>query len=170
MLIGAIKPELRFLGHIKRTVWLIARLKTGWAALVVARRQNSSYPTEQPANGYRAGAARQHLAVDPTSIPLEQLGNLVLLNVPPGAQLSLHFMLVPSCFECTLGLGKGDTIMLLWVANKHLRSPSGLFLEGAWLLLTDPMFGFSRSARRQVWSLTHKQVDKALNAKLVKQS
>ena len=93
----------------------------GLGCSVVARRQNSSYPTEQPANGYRAGAARQHLAVDPASIPLEQLGSLVLLNVPPGAQLSLHFMLVPSCFECTLGLGKGDTIMLLWVANKHLR-------------------------------------------------
>ena len=49
--------------------------------------------------------------------------------------------------------------MLLWVVNKQLRLIS--FLEGAWLLLTEPMSG-SRD-----WSLTHRQVDKALNAKLV---
>ena len=44
-----------------------------------------------------------------------------LLNVPPGAQLGLHFTLVPSCFECTLRLGKGDAFVLLWVVNKQLR-------------------------------------------------
>ena len=102
---------------------------------------------------YRAGAARQYSPVDPASIPLEQLASLVLLNVPPDAQLGLHFMLVPSCFECTLRLGKGDAVVLLWVVNKQLRlynPPSGFFLEGAWLLLTEPMFEFLRSARRQV--------------------
>ena len=80
-------------------------------------------------------------------------------------------MLVPSCFECTLRLGKGAAaFVLLRAVNKQLRlnPPSGFFLEGAWLLLTEPMFEFSRWARKQVWSLTHKQVDKALNAKLVK--
>ena len=41
----------------------------------------------------------------------EQLASLALLNVPPGAQLGLHFMLVPSCFECTLRLGKGDAFV-----------------------------------------------------------
>ena len=58
------------------------------------------------------------------------------------------------------GLGKGDAFVLLWAVNKQLRNPpSGFFLEGAWLLLTEPMF-----------ELTHRQVDKALNAKLVEQS
>ena len=56
--------------------------------------------------------------MDPASIPPEQLASLVLLNVPPGAQLGLHFMLVPSCFD--LGLGKGDAFVLLWVVNKQL--------------------------------------------------
>ena len=41
--------------------------------------------------------------------------------VPPGAQLGLQFMLVPSCFECTLRLGKGDAFVLLWAVNKQLR-------------------------------------------------
>ena len=59
--------------------------------------------------------------MDPASIPPEQLASLVLLSVPPGAQLGLHFMLVPSCFECTLRLGKGDAFVLLWAANKQLR-------------------------------------------------
>ena len=77
-------------------------------------RQSSSpvdpaeYPTraaEQPTRAARAGAARQHLPVDPAST--EQLASLVLLNVPLGAQLGLHFMLVPSCFECAPRLGKG---------------------------------------------------------------
>ena len=87
--------------------------------------------------------ARQHSPVDPASIPPQQLASLVLLNAPPGAQLGLHFMLAPSCFECTLRLGKGDAFVLLWVANKQLRLiPPRLFLEGAWLLLTEPMFEF----------------------------
>ena len=59
--------------------------------------------------------------MDDASIPPEQLASLVLLNVPPGAQLGLPFMLVPSCFECTLRLGKGDAFVLLWVVNKPLR-------------------------------------------------
>ena len=66
-------------------------------------------------------AARRCLPVDPASIPPEQLASLVLLNVPPGTQLGLHFMLVPSCFECTLRLGKGDAVVLLWVVNTQLR-------------------------------------------------
>ena len=66
-------------------------------------------------------AACRRLPVDPTSIPPEQLSSLVLLNVPPGTQLGLHFMLVPSCFECTLRLGKGDAFVLLWVVNTQLR-------------------------------------------------
>ena len=69
---------------------------------------------------YQARAARQYSPVDPASIPPEQLASLVLLNVPPGAQLGLHFMLVPSCFECTLRLGKGDAFVLLWVLNEQL--------------------------------------------------
>ena len=42
--------------------------------------------------------------------------------------------------------------MLLWVVNKQLRLiPRQVCgLEGAWLLLTEPMFEFSRSVRRQV--------------------
>ena len=64
---------------------------------------------------------RQYSPVDPASIPREQLASLVLLNVPPGAQLGLHFMLAPSCFECTKRLGKGDTFVLLWVVKKQLR-------------------------------------------------
>ena len=59
--------------------------------------------------------------MDPASIQPEQLASLVLLNVPPGAKLGLHVMLVPSCFECALRLGKGDAFVLLWVANKQLR-------------------------------------------------
>ena len=59
--------------------------------------------------------------MDPASIPPEQLASLVLLNVPPGAQLGLHFMSVPSCFECTLRLEKGDAFVLLRVVNKQLR-------------------------------------------------
>ena len=69
---------------------------------------------------YRAGAARQYSPVDPASIPPEQLASLVLLPVPPGAQLGLHFMLAPSYFECTLRVGKGDAVVLLWVVNKQL--------------------------------------------------
>ena len=92
-------------------------------------------PAEHP-----AGAA-----VDPASIPPEQLASLALLNVPLGAQVGLHFMLVSSWFGCT------DAFVLLWVVNKQLRLiPRRFFLEGAWRLLTEPMFEFSRSARRQV--------------------
>ena len=65
-------------------------------------------------------ASRQCSPVDPASIPPEQLASLVLLHVPPGTQLGLHFMLAPSCFECTLRLGKGDAFVLLWVVNKQL--------------------------------------------------
>ena len=94
-------------------------------------------PAEYPAS--IAGAARQHSPVDPASIPPERLASLVLLNVPPGAQLGLHFMLVPSCFECALRLGKGDAFVLLWVVNKQLRlirrvsfwkGPAGLQTSG----------------------------------------
>ena len=67
---------------------------------------------------YPARAARQWI---PLSIPPEQPASLVLLNVPPGAQLGLHFMLAPACVECTLRLGKGDAFVLLWVVNKQLR-------------------------------------------------
>ena len=84
---------------------------------------------EYPAGGscrvsgqYRAGAACQYSPVDPANIPPEQLASLVLFNVPPGAQLGLHFMLVPSCFECALRLGNGDAFVLLWAVNKQLRS------------------------------------------------
>ena len=59
--------------------------------------------------------------MDLASIPPEQLASLVLLNVPPGAQLGLHFMVVLSCFECALRLGKGDAVVLLWVVNMQLR-------------------------------------------------
>ena len=58
--------------------------------------------------------------MDPANLPPEHR-QLVLLNVPPGAQLGKHFTLVPSCFECALRLGKGDAFVLLWVANKQLR-------------------------------------------------
>ena len=87
-------------------------------------------PTERPAEypllvdpaEYPASIEPEHL-VDPASIPPEQLASLVLLSVPPCAQLGLHFMLVPSCFECTLTLtlGKGDAFVSLWAANKQLR-------------------------------------------------
>ena len=103
-------------------------------------------PAEYPARAELASGSCQYLP--------EQLASVVLLNVPPGAQLGLHFMLAPSCFECalTLRLGKGDAFVFLWAVNKQLRliPPSGFFLEGAWLLLTEPMFEFSGSARRQV--------------------
>ena len=83
------------------------------------------------------------LAKYPASIEPERLASLVLLNVPPGAQLGLHFMLVPSCFECALRLGKGDAFVLLWAVNKQLRLiPRRFFSERAWLLLTEPMFEF----------------------------
>ena len=58
--------------------------------------------------------------MDRASIPPEQLASLVLCNAPPGAQLGLHFTLAPSCFECTLSLGKGDAFVLLVVVNKQL--------------------------------------------------
>ena len=59
--------------------------------------------------------------MDPASTPPEQLASLVLLSAPPGTQLGLHFTLVPSCFECTLRLGEGDAVVLLWPVNKQLR-------------------------------------------------
>ena len=100
---------------------------------------------------YRAGAAHQYSPVEPANIPPEQLASLVLLNAPPGAQLGLRFMLVPSCFECALRLGKGDAFVLLWAVNSRLRFiPRRVSFWKAWLLLTEPMFEFSRSARRQV--------------------
>ena len=68
--------------------------------------------------------------MDPASISPEQLASLVLLSVPPGAQLGLHFMLAFSCFECTLRLGKGDAFVLLWVVNKQLRLIPVGFLFG----------------------------------------
>ena len=91
-----------------------------------------------------------------------------MLNVPPGAQLGLHFMLAPSCFERALRLGKGDAFVLHWVVNHHLRfnPPSSFFLEGAWLLVTRNRCLSSRDRLANKWSLTRRQVDKALNAKL----
>ena len=55
----------------------------------------AEYPARAAASGsrrvssgqYQAGAARQYSPVDSASIPPEQLASLVLLNVPPGAQL-----------------------------------------------------------------------------------
>ena len=42
-------------------------------------------------------------------------------------------------------LGKGDAFVLLWVVNEQLLLiPRRFSLEGAWLLLTEPMFDFSR--------------------------
>ena len=61
------------------------------------------------------------LASGSRQYPARAARQSVLLNVPPGAQLGLHFMLVPSCFECALRLGKGDAFVLLWAVNKHLR-------------------------------------------------
>ena len=75
--------------------------------------------------------------VDPASIPPEQLASLVLLNVPPGAQLGVRFTLVPSCFECTLRLGKGDAFVLLWAVNKQLRLIPVGFLFGRCLALVN---------------------------------
>ena len=89
----------------------------------------AKYPAEYPFAGgscrvcgpYRARAVRHYSPVGPASIPPEQLAGLVLLNAPPGAQLGLHFMLVPSCFECTLRLGKGAAaFVLLRAVNKQL--------------------------------------------------
>ena len=103
--------------------------------------------------------------MDPARIPPEQLASLVLLNVPPGA-VGFTFHVGAFVFRVHPEARKGDAFVLLWVVNKQLC----LFprrLEGAWLLLTEPMFEFSRSARRQV---EFRQVDKALNAKLVEQS
>ena len=111
----------------------------------------AEYLTEQPASGSRRvprQVSQSSSAVDPAEYPAEcplpvgpaeypascspafasgsrkyparaarQSG---LLN-PRGAQLGLHFMLVPSCVECTLRLGKGDAFVLLWVAKKQLR-------------------------------------------------
>ena len=67
-------------------------------------------PAEYPAEYFLVDPAEY-----PASIPQQQLA----LNVPPGAQLGLHSMLVPSCFECTLRLGKRDAVVFLWVANKQ---------------------------------------------------
>ena len=83
-----------------------------------------SIPPEQPASAeYPAEYARVARSIKVerlASIPPERLASLVLLNGPPGAQLGLHFMLVP-CFECTLRLRKGDAFVLLWAVNKQLR-------------------------------------------------
>ena len=117
-----------------------------------------SIPVSQsswPVGPYPTRVARQWI---PSSIP----PSLVLLNVPPGAQLGLHFMLVPSCFECTLRLGKGDAFVLLWAVNKQLRLiPRRVSF---WKRL-----GFcqrnrclsSRDRLADKWSFTHRQVDKA---------
>ena len=90
-------------------------------------RQSSSpvvFLPEQPAaSGSRRVSSRSGspaFASGSASIPPEQLASLVLLTVPSGAQLGLHFMLAPSCFECALRLGKGDAFVLLWVVNKQL--------------------------------------------------
>ena len=63
-------------------------------------------------------------------------------------------MLAPSCFECALRLGKGDSFVLLWVVNKQLR-------------LIPRRVSFWKGldfCRRNRWII------KALNAKLVEQS
>ena len=72
-------------------------------------------PAEYPAS---IEPERRHYSpLDPASIPPEQLTSLVLLNVPPGAQLGLN-----SCWCLrVLRLGKGDAVVLLWVVNKELR-------------------------------------------------
>ena len=58
---------------------------------------------------------------------------------------------LPSCFERTLRLGKGSFCVALGCEQAtSFNPPSGFILEGAWLLLTEPMFEFSRSACRQV--------------------
>ena len=62
--------------------------------------------------------------MEPASIPPEQLASLVLLSVPPGPQLGLHFMF-------TLRLGKGDAFVLLWNVSKQLRLiPRRFFWKG----------------------------------------
>ena len=78
-------------------------------------------PAEYPASIEPERLASIRQWTRPVSRQPEQLASLVLLNVPPGAQLGLHFMLVPSGFECTLRLGKGDAFVLLWVVSKQLR-------------------------------------------------
>ena len=116
--------------------------------------------------------ARQHSPVGPASIPPEQLASLVLLNVPPGAQLGLHFRLASSCFECALRLGQGDAFVLLWVVNKKatlFNPPSFFFWKGLGFCERNRCLS-SRDRLAHKWSLTHTQVDKALNAKLVEQS
>ena len=105
-------------------------------------------PAECPASIEPERLASIRQLIPPVSP--EQLASLALLNVPPDTQLALHFTLVPSCFECTLRLRKGDVFVLLWVVNKQLR------------LITERL--------ADKWSLTHGQVNKALNAKLVEQS
>ena len=75
-------------------------------------------PSIQPVSSQSGSPA---FASGSRQYPARQLASLVLLNVPPGAQLGLHFMLVPSCSECAPRLGKGDAFVLLWVVNKQLR-------------------------------------------------
>ena len=80
-------------------------------------------------------------------------------------------MLVPSCFECTLGLGKGDAFLLLGVVNKQLRLiPRRVsFWKGLGFCQRNRCLS-CRDRLADTWSLTHGQVDKALYAKLVGQS
>ena len=65
----------------------------------------------------------------------------------------------------------GDAFVLLWVANKQLRliRYRVSFWEGLGFCLRNRCLS-SRGRLADEWSLTHKQVDKALNARLVEQS
>ena len=82
------KPRPDFKGHVVQALQVSWKYKVKSSGGRVARQWPAKFPLAggscQVSGQYQAGAARQHLPVDPASIPPEQLASLVLLNVQKG--------------------------------------------------------------------------------------
>ena len=72
-------------------------------------------PAEHPAEYPRV--VRQWIPLEQVDSGSRRVSRQWIPSIPPewllpGAQLGLHLMLVPSCFECMSRLGKGDAFVL----------------------------------------------------------
>ena len=95
-----------------------------YPARAARQRTPPSIPPEFLASGSRRVSYQSSPPADPAEYPRvarQDPAEYPAEYPTPCRWILPSIRLLPSCFECTLRLGKGDAFVLLWAANKQLR-------------------------------------------------